>query len=59
MEQNMIVIRDLYFHLDWPKNVDENLKHEIEFMIIKNEMEQLTQYNHGINIHEHRKQQKE
>ena len=55
----MIVIRDLYFHLDWPKNVDENLKHKTEFIIIKNEMEQLTQYNHGINIHEHRKRQKE
>ena len=32
MEENMIFIRDsktFYFHFDWPKNVDEKLKHEI------------------------------
>ena len=32
MEENMIVIRDpktLCFKFDWPKDVDENLKHEI------------------------------
>ena len=37
MEKNMIV-RDpktFYFHFDWPKYVDENLKHEIEFVIKK------------------------
>ena len=36
----MIVIRSpktFYFHFDWPKNVDENLKHEIEFIIKSNE----------------------
>ena len=32
----MIVIRDpeiFYFHFDWPKNIDDNLKHQIEFTI--------------------------
>ena len=36
----MIVIRDnKTFHsdFDWPKDVDENLKHEIEFIIKSNE----------------------
>ena len=36
----MIVIRDpktFYFHFDQPKNVDENLKHEIEFIVKSNE----------------------
>ena len=36
MEQNMIVIRDpkiFYFNFDFPKDVDENLKHGIEFII--------------------------
>ena len=36
----MIVIRDskiFCFNFDWPKNVDENLKHEIEFIITSNE----------------------
>ena len=36
MEENMIVIRDpkaLYFDFICPKDVDENLKHEIEFSI--------------------------
>ena len=53
MEQNAFVIRDpkTYFNFDWPKDVDENLKHETEFIIksneswaenkIKNEIEQL------------------
>ena len=54
MEENMIVIRDpktLCLHFDLPKDVDENLKREIEFFIkgneslpeimIKNEIEQL------------------
>ena len=71
MEENMIVIRDqktLCFNFGWPKDVDENLKHEIEFIIkrneslpenkIKNEIEQLfLKYKHGDNIHKHRKQQ--
>ena len=72
MEENMIVIREsktFYFDFDWPKDVDENLKHEIEFIIknnefladkkIKNEIEQLSRYKHGNNIHEHGKQQNE
>ena len=36
MEENMIVIRDpknVDFDFDWPKDVDENLKHETEFII--------------------------
>ena len=36
----MIVITDpknFYFYFDWPKDVDENLKHEIEFIIKNNE----------------------
>ena len=40
MEENMIVIRDpktFYLDFDWPKNVDENLKYEIEFIIKSNE----------------------
>ena len=50
----MIVIRDpktFCFNFDWAKDVDESLKHEIEFIIksnkslaktkIKNEIEQL------------------
>ena len=39
MEENMIVIRDprtFYFHFDWPKNFDENLKDEIELIIKSN-----------------------
>ena len=66
----MIVIRDpktFCFNFDWPKNVDQNVKHEIEFIIkineslaenkIKNEIEQLLlKYKHGNNIHEHGKQ---
>ena len=69
----MIVIRHhkiFYFHFDWPKDVDEDLKHEIEFIIrsnesladnkIKNDIEQvLLKHKHGNNIHEHRKQQNE
>ena len=73
MEENMIVIRGpktFYFDFDWPKVVDENLKHKIEFTIksneplaenkVKNEIEQLlSKYKHGNNIHEHGKQQNE
>ena len=53
MEENMIVVRDpktLRFNFNFPKDVDENLKREIEFImknneslaeiIIKNEAEQ-------------------
>ena len=69
----MIVIRDpktFYFYFDWPKEVNENLKHEIEFIMksneslaenkTKNETEQLLfKYKHGKNIHEQQKQQNE
>ena len=52
MEKNMIRdTKTFYFNLDWPKDVYEKLKHEIEFIIksnkslaankIKNETEQL------------------
>ena len=36
----MIVIREFktfFFDFDWPKNVDENLKYENEFMVKSNE----------------------
>ena len=74
MEENMIVLRDPFktfcFNFDLPKDADENFKRKIEFIIksneflaeiiIKNEIEQsLSKYNHGNNIHEHRKQQNE
>ena len=69
----MILIRDLKtvcFNFDQPKRVDENLKHEIEFVEkineylgenkIKNYTEQLlSKYKHGNNIHKHGKQQNE
>ena len=69
----MIVIKDLKtfcFNFDWPKDVDENLKHEIEFIIksneslaenkIKTKIEQLLlKYKDGNNIQEHGKQQNE
>ena len=69
----MNVIRDpytFYFDFDWPKNVDENLKHETEFIKkskeslaenkITTKIEQLlSKYKRGNNIHEHGKQQKE
>ena len=65
----MIVIRDrktFCFNFDWPKNVDENLKHETKNIIKineslaenkkENEIEQLlSEYKHGNNIHEHGK----
>ena len=40
MEENMILTRypkTFYFHFDWPKNVDANLKHESQFIIKSNE----------------------
>ena len=39
MEKNKIVIRDsktFCFTFDWPKYVDENLKHKTEFLIKSN-----------------------
>ena len=69
----MVVIRDpktFYFDFDWPKNVDENLKHGIKFIIksnealadnkIKNEIEQLLlKYKDENDIHEYKKQKNE
>ena len=71
MEENMIVTRDtktFYFEFDWPKDVDNNLKHKIKFVVksneslaenkVKNEIKQLLlKYKHGYDIHEHGKQQ--
>ena len=38
MEKNMIVTRDpKTFDFDWPKDFDESLKHEIEFIIKSNQ----------------------
>ena len=40
MEENMIVVSDpknFCFNFDWPKDVHENLKHEIEFITKNNE----------------------
>ena len=73
MEENMTVIRNpksFCFYFDWPKDVDENLKDEIEFIIesdeslaenkIKNEIEKLLlKYRDGNNIYEYGKQQNE
>ena len=36
----MVVVtepQNFYFYFDWPKNVDENLKNKIEFIIKSNE----------------------
>ena len=41
MEENMTVIRDpktFYFDFDWPKDVAENLKHEIQIIIKRKEL---------------------
>ena len=73
MQQNMVVIRELKtfdFDFDWPKNVDKNLKHGIEFIMkrdaslneneIKNKIERLMlKYKHGNNIHEYKKRKNE
>ena len=58
----------MLFYFEYHRDVDENLKHHIEFIIksneslaenkIKNKVEQLlSKYEHGNNIHEHGKQQ--
>ena len=71
MQENMTVTKDsksFYFDFDCHKDVDENLKHEIELITkinesladnkIKNETEQLLlNYKYANNIHEHGKQQ--
>ena len=62
--------KTFYFDFDWPKNVDENLKHGIEVIIksneslaenkIKNEIKQLLlKYKHENDIQEYGKQQNE
>ena len=65
MEENIIVIRDpktFCFNLDWPKDIDENLKHKKsnEYLAenkIKIEIEKLLlKYKHGNDIHEDGKQ---
>ena len=70
MEENMIVIRHpktFCFNFDWSKDVDENLKHSIEFLIksneslaenkMKKEIEKLLlKYEQENNIHDHGKQ---
>ena len=67
--KNMVLIREpknFYFGFDFPKDVDKNLKHYVEFIIksneylaenkIKNEVEQsLFKYKHGNDIHEYGK----
>ena len=68
----MIVIRDpkiFCFHFDWPKDVDDSLKHKTELINtnesladnkMKNEIEQLLlKYKHVNDIHEHGKQKNE
>ena len=40
MEENLIVIGDtktFCFNFDWARDLDENLKHEIKFIIKSNE----------------------
>ena len=73
MEENMIMKRDpktFSLNSDWSKDVDGNLKNEIEFIMksneylvehkMKNETEKLLlKCKYGNNIHEHRKQQDE
>ena len=67
----MIAISDpktFDFNFDWLKDIDENLNHEVEFIVKSNEylaenkkkieIEQLLlKYKHGNNIHKNRKQQ--
>ena len=73
IEDNILVIREpklFHCNFDFPKDVDKNLKDEIEFIIkrneslaeykIKNEIGQLlSKYKSGNDIHEHGKQQNE
>ena len=40
MKENVFVIRDpkfFYLNFDWPKDVDDNLKNETDFIIKSNE----------------------
>ena len=73
IEENMILTRDpetFCFNFDLAKDIDENLKREIEFLtrineslaeiITKKVTEQLlSKYRYGYNIHEQGKQQNE
>ena len=73
LEENIVVIKDpktFYFYFDLPKDVDENFKYKIEFVIksdeslaenkLKHEIEQLlSKYKQENNIHEYVKQQNE
>ena len=61
----MVVIRQpktFHFYFHWPKNVDEKLRHEIEFIIknnkflaqnkVENDIDQLlSRYKHGHDEH--------
>ena len=72
MKENMVVIIDLknfYFDFDLTKDVDENLKYEIEFIVksnkyldenkIKSKIEQvLSKYKHGSECNNEYKQGK-
>ena len=67
MEENMVVVGDsktFYFDFEWSNDDDDNLKHEIEFIInsneplaeniITNKIERLfSKYKNGNNTHEH------
>ena len=69
----MVVIKEpktFYFDFDFLKNVDKNLKHEIEFTLkynesyannkMQKEIEQLlSKYKHGNDSHEYGKQKNE
>ena len=73
MEENMVAIRKpetFYFDFDLPRDINKNMKHDIEFIIksneslfeskMKNQIEQLLyKYKHGNDTHENRKQQNE
>ena len=73
MDENMVIIRGsetFYFDFCLPKDVNENLKHEIELIIKRNESlaenkikckneQLLSKYKHRNNIHKHRKKQNE
>ena len=70
MEDNMAIIKDpktFHFKFNFPKDVDESLKHKNELIIktneslaeyeIKNKIEQLlSKYKHRNDFHEHGKQ---
>ena len=67
-DNKFVMITELKtIHIDLSKDIDNNLKHEFDFIIkhnallaehaVKNEIRQLfSKYKHGNNIHQHRKQ---